>query len=160
MDFNASVLLCCKQALEAQVLQKEAHFEPFGQQRGIFITLYDYEGKEKMSLGFYHTKLDLKDAILKIVYKLAQVVSKDELQGISYRIDLVKNLTKMEQISTIDTTRHGLIVESHGFLGVVLPFIIHHKPVQEALEMVYTKAGLLVESQEVTIYTFETDVIL
>ncbi len=81
-------------------------------------------------------------------------VTADELDELTYSIDILTEPEKVDDISQLDPRRYGVIVRSGGRSGLLLPDLEGINTAEEQLSIAKEKAGIL-EEEEAEIYRFQ-----
>jgi len=81
-------------------------------------------------------------------------VSKDELEQLTYSVDVLSEPEKVESISQLDPQRYGVIVRRGRRSGLLLPALEGVSTVEEQLSIAKQKAGIL-PGEEVEIFRFQ-----
>jgi AmmeMemoRadiSam system protein A len=79
---------------------------------------------------------------------------KDELQDISYSVDVLSAPEKVNDISELNPKKYGIIIVSGFRKGLLLPDLEGVNTVEEQMRITKMKAGIL-PHEEVQIYRFE-----
>lgn len=83
-----------------------------------------------------------------------QTVSEDELDKLSYSVDVLSCPEKVGSIAELDPRKYGIIVVSGFRRGLLLPDLEGVDTVEDQLRITKMKAGIL-PHEEVEIYRFE-----
>jgi AmmeMemoRadiSam system protein A len=83
-----------------------------------------------------------------------QPVSEDELDKLSYSVDVLSCPEKVSSIAELDPRKYGVIVVSGFRRGLLLPDLEGVDTVEDQLRITKLKAGIL-PHEEVEIYRFE-----
>lgn len=127
---------------------------------GVFVTI-----KQENSLrGCIGTIIEgagcIKDDIIKNAVSAATKdprfppVTSDELDLLSYSVDVLKEPFKVDNISGLDPKRYGIIVHKETRQGVLLPDIEGVDTVYDQLNIACLKAGITIYDSP-DIYAFE-----
>jgi len=81
-------------------------------------------------------------------------VTEDELDGITYSVDVLSEAEPISDISQLDVRRYGVIVESGGRRGLLLPDLSGVDTPEEQVSIARRKAGIR-EDEPVTLKRFE-----
>ena len=81
-------------------------------------------------------------------------VGEDELDGLTYSVDILSCPEKIENISDLDPRKYGVIVVSGHRRGLLLPDLEGVDTPEEQLRITKMKAGIPPQ-EEVEIYRFE-----
>ncbi len=81
-------------------------------------------------------------------------VTAEELEELTYSVDVLTEPEKVEDISQLDPRRYGVIVRCGGRSGLLLPDLEGINTVEEQLSVAMQKAGIL-PHEEVEIYRFQ-----
>lgn len=127
---------------------------------GVFVTIK--QGKELR--GCIGTIIEssgcIKDDIVKNAIAAATSdprfppVAIDELDNLSYSVDILKKPFKTDDISTLDPKKYGIIVRKNFRQGVLLPDIEGVETVSNQLRIACIKAGIAPDENP-DIYAFE-----
>jgi len=129
--------------------------DKFKEKRGVFVTLNE-TGKLRGCIGFPEPVYPLNRAIIESSRAAAfkdprfSQLEKDELDEINIEIsvltkpELIEVETPEEYLDKIEIGKHGLIIKSMYYSGLLLPqvFIDYDCTPKKALEMTCQKAGL------------------
>jgi AmmeMemoRadiSam system protein A len=83
-----------------------------------------------------------------------QPVSEDELDKLTYSVDVLSCPEKVSSVAELDPRKYGIIVISGFRRGLLLPDLEGVDTVEEQLKITKMKAGIL-PHEEVEIYRFE-----
>ncbi|RJX23273.1 MAG: AmmeMemoRadiSam system protein A [Dethiobacter sp.] len=83
-------------------------------------------------------------------------VSSNELNELTYSVDVLTEPEKVEDLSTLDPQRYGVIVRRGRRSGLLLPALEGISTVEEQLGIARQKAGIL-PGETVEIYRFEVN---
>lgn len=81
-------------------------------------------------------------------------VQEDELDKLSYSVDILSQPERVNDIKELDPKRYGVIVASGGRRGLLLPDLEGVDTVQEQLRIAKLKAGIF-ENERIDIFRFE-----
>jgi len=81
-------------------------------------------------------------------------VSEDELDELTYSVDVLTEPEKVENVSDLDPLRYGVIVQRGNLRGLLLPALEGITTVAEQLDIARQKAGISPE-EPVEIFRFE-----
>lgn len=81
-------------------------------------------------------------------------VTPDELDGLEYNVDILSKTEPVNDIDELDPKRYGVIVESSGRRGLLLPDLEGVDTVQKQIEICRAKAGILAV-EPAKLYRFE-----
>ncbi len=81
-------------------------------------------------------------------------VREDELDELSYSVDVLSSPEKIKHIGELDPRKYGIIVVSGFSRGLLLPDLEGVDTVEEQIRITKMKAGIL-PGEEVEIYRFE-----
>jgi AmmeMemoRadiSam system protein A len=81
-------------------------------------------------------------------------VQPDELDGLEYSVDILSKPEPVTAMDDLDPKRYGVIVESGGRRGLLLPDLEGVDTVQKQIEICRAKAGILAD-EPVKLYRFE-----
>lgn len=81
-------------------------------------------------------------------------VRPDELDGLEYSVDILSEPEPVTDMAELDPKRYGVIVESGGRRGLLLPDLEGVDTVQKQIEICRAKAGIL-STEPVKLYRFE-----
>lgn len=84
-------------------------------------------------------------------------VQEDELQDITYSVDILAEPEKIKDISELDPKRYGIIVAKDYRKGLLLPDLEGVDTVQEQLKIAKIKAGIRPDDENVEIYRFTVE---
>ncbi|MGO9379482.1 MAG: AmmeMemoRadiSam system protein A [Dissulfurispiraceae bacterium] len=85
------------------------------------------------------------------------LVGPDELDDISYTVDVLSEPEKIGQLSQLDPKKYGIIVAKGIRRGLLLPDLEGVDTVEEQLRITKMKAGIEPEDKEIEIYRFTVD---
>ena len=83
-------------------------------------------------------------------------VTAEELQDLTYSIDVIRPLEKVSSIEELDPRMFGLVVRSNGKQGVLLPDLEGVDSVEEQIQICRTK-GKIRDDEPVEMYRFQVD---
>lgn len=69
-------------------------------------------------------------------------ISKDELANLTFSVDVLTPLEKVDDISQLDCRKYGVAVKSGEKLGILLPDLEGVNAVQKQLEICFKKGGI------------------
>lgn len=81
-------------------------------------------------------------------------VGAEELEAISYSVDVLSEPEKVESISDLDPKKYGVIVSRGHMRGLLLPDLEGVDTVEEQLRITKMKAGISPNEDDVDIYRF------
>lgn len=81
-------------------------------------------------------------------------VQEDELDNLSYSVDILSQPEKVKDLNELDPKRYGVIVASGGRRGLLLPDLEGVDTVKEQLRIARLKAGIF-EDERIDIFRFE-----
>ncbi|MFN3396356.1 MAG: AmmeMemoRadiSam system protein A [Thermodesulfovibrionales bacterium] len=81
-------------------------------------------------------------------------VQEDELESLSYSVDILSTPEKVKDLKELDPKRYGVIVASGGRRGLLLPNLEGVDTVEEQLRIARLKAGIF-EGEKIDIFRFE-----
>jgi AmmeMemoRadiSam system protein A len=81
-------------------------------------------------------------------------VQEEELEELSYSVDLLSPPEKVKDLNDLDPKRYGVIVASGGRKGLLLPDLEGVETVEEQIRIAKMKAGIM-EGEKVDIFRFE-----
>lgn len=81
-------------------------------------------------------------------------VGENELDEINYSVDVLKPPTEIQDISQLDPKKYGIIVESYGRRGVLLPDLEGVDTVEKQIQIAAKKAGIELD-EKLKIKAFE-----
>lgn len=84
-------------------------------------------------------------------------VHEDELQDITYSVDVLAEPEKIKDISELDSKRYGIIVVKDYKKGLLLPDLEGIDTVEEQLKIAKIKAGIRLDDEDVEIYRFTVE---
>jgi AmmeMemoRadiSam system protein A len=83
-------------------------------------------------------------------------VTAEELQDLTYSIDVVNPLEKVSTLEELDPDIYGLVVRSNGKQGVLLPDLEGVDSTEEQIQICRTK-GKISENEPIEMYRFKVD---
>lgn len=83
-------------------------------------------------------------------------VTAEELQDLTYSIDVVSPLEKVSTLEELDHDIYGLVVRSNGKQGVLLPDLEGVDSTEEQIQICRTK-GKISENEHIEMYRFKVD---
>lgn len=83
-------------------------------------------------------------------------VTSEELQDLTYSIDVVRPLEKVSSLEELDPEIYGLVVKSNGKQGVLLPDLEGVSSTEEQIQICRTK-GKIPNDEPVEMYRFKVD---
>lgn len=81
-------------------------------------------------------------------------VDSSELQELEYSVDVLSKPERVKGINELDPKRYGVIVESGGRRGLLLPDLEGVDTTQEQIRIARLKAGISLE-EDIELYRFE-----
>jgi AmmeMemoRadiSam system protein A len=85
------------------------------------------------------------------------LVRPDELDEISYTVDVLSEPEKIIQLSQLDPKKYGIIVVKGPRRGLLLPDLEGVDTIEEQLRITKMKAGISPQDKEMEIYRFTVD---
>ena len=83
-------------------------------------------------------------------------VTAEELQHLTYSIDVVRPLEKISDVSELNPTVYGLVVRSHGKQGVLLPDLEGVDSTAEQIQICRAK-GKIPDDEPIQMYRFKVE---
>jgi len=83
-------------------------------------------------------------------------VTAEELQHLTYSIDVVRPLEKISDVSELDPTVYGLVVRSNGKQGVLLPDLEGVDSTAEQIQICRAK-GKIPDDEPIEMYRFKVE---
>lgn len=83
-------------------------------------------------------------------------VTAEELQDLTYSIDVIRPLEKISSVEELDPHTYGLVVRSNGKQGVLLPDLEGVDSAEEQIQICRAK-GKIPEDDPVEMYRFKVD---
>ena len=83
-------------------------------------------------------------------------VTTEELQELTYSIDVVRPLEKISTLEDLDPDIYGLVVKSNGKQGVLLPDLEEVNSTEEQIQICRAK-GKIPEDEPIEIYRFKVE---
>ena len=83
-------------------------------------------------------------------------VTPEELQDLTYSIDVVRPLEKISDMSELDPTIYGLVVRSNGKQGVLLPDLEGVDSIEEQIQICRAK-GKIRDDEPIEMYRFKVE---
>jgi AmmeMemoRadiSam system protein A len=130
---------------------------------GFFVSLKKH-GKLRACIG---TFIPCEENIYKEIVKNAVAaatedprfypVQEDELQGITYSVDVLSEPEKIKDISELDQKRYGIIIIKGHKKGLLLPDLEGVNTVDEQLRITKLKAGIDPDDKDVEILKFTVE---
>ncbi len=149
---NGNVLTCPKEI--PPEMQKRA---------GVFVSLKKH-GELRGCIG---TFLPCEENIYKEIVRNAidaaaedprfYPVQEDELNDITYSVDVLSEPEKVSDISELNPKRYGIIVAKGNRKGLLLPDLEGVNTVEDQLRITKMKAGISADDEEVEIFRFTVD---
>ncbi|HAK88502.1 MAG TPA: AMMECR1 domain-containing protein [Nitrospiraceae bacterium] len=84
-------------------------------------------------------------------------VAENELPGIQYSVDVLSEPEKVEDISSLDPRKYGVIVTKGFRKGLLLPDLEGVNTVEEQLHITKMKAGINPADKDIEIFKFTVD---
>ncbi len=142
------------------ITEREAGNEIIKQKAGAFVSL-KIDGKLRGCIGTiepYRTNL-AKEIISNAISAATQdprfpPVSKEELDKISYSVDVLEKPEKVADFSMLDTKEYGVIVKSGYRTGVLLPDIEGVDSAEQQVSIALRKAGIS-NAEKYDLYRFK-----
>lgn len=139
----------------------EEYKEYLNVRKGVFVTLH--KGKElRGCIGTYlPTRKNIIEEIIMNAISAATEdprfppVSKNELDEITYSVDVLEEPEEVKDISELDPNLYGVIVVKGFRRGLLLPQIEGVDTVEEQLRIAKLKAGIHPQDKDVKIYKFK-----
>lgn len=139
----------------------EEYKEYLNVRKGVFVTLH--KGKELR--GCIGTYLPIRKNIIEEIIMNAisaatedprfPPVSKNELDEITYSVDILEEPEEVKDITELDPNLYGVIVVKGFRRGLLLPQIEGVDTVEEQLRIAKLKAGIHPQDNDVKIYKFK-----
>jgi AmmeMemoRadiSam system protein A len=142
------------------ITEREAGDEIIKQKAGAFVSL-KIDGKLRGCIGTiepYRTNL-AKEIISNAISAATQdprfpPVSREELDKISYSVDVIEKPEKVADFSMLDTKEYGVIVKSGYRTGVLLPDIEGVDSAEQQVSIALRKAGIS-NAEKYDLYRFK-----
>jgi AmmeMemoRadiSam system protein A len=139
----------------------EEYKEYLNVRKGVFVTLH--KGKElRGCIGTYlPTRKNIIEEIIMNAISAATEdprfppVSKNELDEITYSVDILEEPEEVKDITELDPNLYGVIVVKGFRRGLLLPQIEGVDTVEEQLRIAKLKAGIHPQDNDVKIYKFK-----
>jgi AmmeMemoRadiSam system protein A len=139
----------------------EEYKEYLNVRKGVFVTLH--KGKElRGCIGTYlPTRKNIIEEIIMNAISAATEdprfppVSKNELDEITYSVDILEEPEEVKDITELDPNLYGVIVIKGFRRGLLLPQIEGVDKVEEQLRIAKLKAGIHPQDNDVKIYKFK-----
>lgn len=138
----------------------EADAEGLSEKAGVFVCLKKRDQLRGCIGTFMPAKQHIADEIIANAVSAATQdprfppVTEDELEEISYSVDVLSTPEKVSDLSELDPRRYGVIVTKGSRKGLLLPDLEGVDTVKEQLNIARMKAGILPD-EPVEILRFE-----
>ena len=138
----------------------EADAEGLSEKAGVFVCLKKKDQLRGCIGTFMPAKQHIADEIIANAVSAATQdprfppVTEDELEDISYSVDVLSTPEKVSDLSELDPRRYGVIVTKGSRKGLLLPDLEGVDTVKEQLNIAKMKAGILPD-EPVEILRFE-----
>ncbi len=155
-----------KKAVEAYVREKriisppENLTEEMRDRAGVFVSLKK-RGQLRGCIGtFLPTTNNVAEEVIKNAISAATQdprffpVQEEELEEITYSVDVLSEPEKVEDISKLDAKKYGVIVTKGPLKGLLLPDLEGVDTVEEQLRIAKLKAGIEPDDEDCEIYRF------
>ncbi|MBF0327913.1 MAG: AmmeMemoRadiSam system protein A [Nitrospirae bacterium] len=134
--------------------------EDMKQQAGVFVSLKK-EGQLRGCIGtFLPTAKNIHQEIVKNAIAAAtedprfEPVRADELDALTYSVDVLSSPEKVSGIEDLDTKKYGIIVSKGYQRGLLLPDLEGVDTVEDQIRITKMKAGINPYDNDVDIYRF------
>lgn len=142
--------------------EKSELLEALRGKAGVFVSLKK-RGELRGCIGtFQPTRENLAEEIVSNAISAASrdprfpPVSLEELDELEISVDVLSDPEPVEDVSQLDPRRYGVIVQSGGRLGLLLPDLEGVNTVEEQLEIARRKAGIG-QHEPIHIYRFTVE---
>jgi AmmeMemoRadiSam system protein A len=131
----------------------------FTKKAGVFVSIHN---KEELR-GCIGTYLPTKDNITKEIISSAISACKDsrflpieinELPFLSYEVYILEEPKMIENFDELNPKRYGILVQSHGRSGLLLPDLEGVNTIEQQIEISCQKAGINPEEEKISIFKF------
>ena len=146
--------------LEGTITEPKLLTDEMKQQAGVFVSL-KLEGMLRGCIGtFEPTKENVAREIISNAIMSATrdprfpPVNHEELEGLEYSVDVLSKPEPVNSFEELDPKRYGVIVESRGRRGLLLPDLEGVDSVERQIEICRQKAGISPQ-EPVSLYRFE-----
>lgn len=172
-----ALVKAARRAITSELERKSFELKGFEENRGAFVTLHSYPEHElKGCIGFPEPIFPLNKAIVRAAKAAAfsdprfKPVEKQDMDKIIIEVsvltkpELIKVNKWEDYLKEIKIGEDGLVAESKGFRGLLLPQVAVEQKwnVEEFLSFTCQKAGLLPEAwkdvKDVKIYKFQAEI--
>lgn len=176
LEQGKKLVKLARNSVEFYFLKKEISSKEFPEKRGVFVTLQTYPYNQlRGCIGFPEPIFPLGEAIIKAARAAAfsdprfLPLKEEELNSIIFEVsvltlpDLIKVKKSEEYFKKIEIGKDGLSVECEGIKALLLPQVFQRgkTTVEQALEMLMQKAGLVMETwkeKNCKIYKFQAQI--
>ncbi|NOY64304.1 MAG: AmmeMemoRadiSam system protein A [Nitrospirae bacterium] len=155
-----------RRAVEAYIREKriitppENLTEEMKARAGVFVSLKK-GGQLRGCIGtFLPTTNNVAEEVIKNAISAATQdprffpVQEEELDEITYSVDVLSEPEKVEDISQLDAKKYGVIVTKGSLKGLLLPDLEGVDTVEEQLRIAKLKAGIDPDDEDCEIYRF------
>ena len=156
-----------KDAAESYVKEKKVISPPFHcsipsevtEKAGVFVSIKK-EGQLRGCIGTYCPQTD--NVVTEVIVNAINAATRDprfepirqeELAKLTYSVDVLSELEKVDNISDLDPKHYGIVVTKDQRRGLLLPDLNGVDTVEEQIRISKLKAGIE-EHEEVEIYRF------
>jgi AmmeMemoRadiSam system protein A len=151
-----------KYAREGKTVQPPAELPPEMQGRaGTFVSLHDKTGALRGCIGTIEpTRSNVAEEVIHNAISAAtrdprfSPVKPKELDGLKVKVDVLTEPEPISSLDELDHIRYGVIVDSGGRRGLLLPDLEGVDTVEHQIEIACRKAGIGVDEPK-TMYRFE-----
>jgi AmmeMemoRadiSam system protein A len=145
---------------EGKTPQLEELTPEMAEQAGVFVSIRRH-GELRGCIGtFEPAKPNVAEEVMSNAINSAMhdprffPVTAEELEHLSYSVDVLTRPEPVESINQLDPRRYGIIVESRGRRGLLLPDLEGVDMVEEQIDICRQKAGIP-PHEPVKLYRFE-----
>jgi len=130
------------------------------EQAGVFVSIKKHGALRGCIGTFEPTRVNVAQEIIASAINSATrdprfpPVNADELPHLQYSVDVLAKPEPVENQTLLDPNKYGVIVESRGRRGLLLPALERVKTVEEQIEICCQKAGIPAQ-EPVKLYRFE-----
>ena len=151
-----------KYAREGKTVQAPAELPPEMQGRaGTFVSLHDKTGSLRGCIGTIEpTRSNVAEEVIHNAISAAtrdprfSPVKPKELDGLKVKVDVLTEPEPISSLDELDHIRYGVIVDSSGRRGLLLPDLEGVDTVEHQIEIACRKAGIGLDEPK-TMYRFE-----
>lgn len=145
---------------DGTVIAPEASTPEMNEQAGVFVSLHKNDELRGCIGTFAPTRDNVAEEVVANAISAAThdprfaPVTPEELSQLEYKVDILSQPELVEDLSMLDSTRYGVIVECGWRRGLLLPDLGGVESVRQQIEICRMKAGIGPD-EPVGLYRFE-----